>query len=480
VGSGLKKEPQRFGRQEPGSPGASGPGQADAQPEQLKATKLSDVGQLRPHNEDYVDSVVPSDPAVLQRKGALYLVADGMGGHQAGEVASQTAVETVIQQYYADPSNNVRASLIRAFEAANRSIHQQAQTSPATAGMGTTLVAAVIRGHKVHIANVGDSRAYLINKRGISQITDDHSWVEEQVRAGLLTRKQARRHPQRNLVTRALGSRPSVDVDLFEIHKGKRDTILLCSDGLTNHVEDTEIEAALREHPVQGAAQALVALANERGGSDNISLLFVGPSDGAPAVTGGHTVREIPAIAVLTGAVAVVVLLAIALWLPGLLTHWPTLPFLARPSPVMSPAAVGSAATENPTGAGSVATVEQGVTSQLPSTTLERGRPAPELVQPTEESGGPLRGRVTFQWRYPRPLGDDEAFQVLIWMEGEVHGKAAESVSDTEQSIDLDATLPGKGGPGVYYWSVVVLDRETGDWLSPEAPAWRLIYAGPE
>jgi serine/threonine protein phosphatase PrpC len=477
----LKKEAQRFGPYEPGSPGGGDPGQAEAQPEPLKATKLTDVGQLRPHNEDYLDSVVPSDSALLQRKGALYLVADGMGGHQAGEVASQTAVETVIQNYYADPSNDVGGSLVRAFEAANRSIHEQAQANPATAGMGTTLVAAVIRGRKMHIANVGDSRAYLINKKGISQITDDHSWVEEQVRAGLLTRRQARRHPQRNLVTRALGSRPSVEVDLYEIHKGKRDTILLCSDGLTNHVEDAEIEAALRGHPAQEAAQALVALANERGGSDNISLLFVGPGDGAVVVTGGDAIRQIPAMPILAGAVAVVVLLAIALWaLPGLLTHWPTLPFHARPSPVMSPVAIGGTATDSPRGVGTVATVEQGVAPQLPASTLERGLPAPELLQPVEESGGPLRGRVIFQWRYPRPLGDEEAFQVLIWMEGEVHGKAAESVSDTIQPIDLDATLAEKGGAGVYYWSVVVLDRETGDQLSPEAPAWRLIYAGPE
>jgi hypothetical protein len=146
----------------------------------------------------------------------------------------------------------------------------------------------------------------------------------------------------------------------------------------------------------------------------------------------------------------------------------------------MSTAGSEGTATIIPTGAGSVATVGQAVTPNLATTALEVSRPAPELVQPVEESSGPLRGLVTFQWRYPRPLGDDEAFQVLIWMEGEVHGEVAESVSDTEQSIDLDATLPGKGGPGVYYWSVVVLDRETGDRLSPEAPAWCLVYAGPE
>jgi serine/threonine protein phosphatase PrpC len=179
----------------------------------LVATKLTDVGRARPHNEDYVDYYTPPDPRQLARKGSIYVVADGMGGHQAGEVASQGAVELAIGQYYSDTTHDVGTGLVRAFRAANQQIHAQAQSDPSKGGMGTTLVAAVILGRKVYVANVGDSRAYLVNRQGITQITEDHSWVEEQVRAGLLTPEQAKRHPQRNLVTRALGSKPAVEVD---------------------------------------------------------------------------------------------------------------------------------------------------------------------------------------------------------------------------------------------------------------------------
>ena len=201
----------------PRAEAATGPDTAAAKSApDLQAVKLTDVGRVRSHNEDYTDCYVPSDPRQLERKGALYLVADGMGGHQAGEVASQGAVETAIAQYYSDTTHNVSTSLVRAFRAANKLIYEQAQADPAKAGMGTTLVAAVIQSRKVYVANVGDSRAYIINKAGIVQITEDHSWVEEQVRAGVLTPEQAARHPQRNLVTRALGTKPQVEVDLFE------------------------------------------------------------------------------------------------------------------------------------------------------------------------------------------------------------------------------------------------------------------------
>jgi serine/threonine protein phosphatase PrpC len=241
----------------------------------LVAAKLTDVGRARPHNEDYVEYFTPSDPQQLAEKGALYLVADGMGGHQAGEVASAAAVELVIANYYGDTSQDISACLARAFYTANQQLHNQAEAEPSKRGMGTTLVAAAILGHKVYVANVGDSRAYLVNTRGITQITEDHSWVEEQVRAGLLTPEQARRHPQRNLVTRALGSRPTVDVDLFEGEIGEGDRLLLCSDGLTGRVEDPEIASLVLDHPPQEAARRLVALANERGGNDNITVLII-------------------------------------------------------------------------------------------------------------------------------------------------------------------------------------------------------------
>ena len=287
----------------------------------LMVAELTDVGRARPRNEDYVKHHVPLEPEQLARKGSIYLVADGMGGHQAGDVASRGAVEKAIEHYYEDSSDEIGKSLIRAFQIANEQIHAQAEADPSKSGMGTTLVAAVILGRKVYVANVGDSRAYLINRQKMTQITHDHSWVEEQVRVGLLTPEQALRHPQRNLVTRALGSRPSVEVDLFEGEIDAGDTLLLCSDGLTGRVKDREIERIVRDSHPQQAAKELVDLANERGGKDNITVLIISAREEL------ETVRAVP-IAPVGGkpihrsraAVAIVIALAIlALTVGGLL-----------------------------------------------------------------------------------------------------------------------------------------------------------------
>jgi serine/threonine protein phosphatase PrpC len=325
----------------------------------LVAVKLTDVGRARPHNEDYVEYFTPSDPLQLAEKGSLYLVADGMGGHQAGEIASAAAVELVIANYYGDASRDITACLARAFYAANQQLHNQAEADSSKRGMGTTLVAAVVLGNNVHIANVGDSRAYLINSRGITQITEDHSWVEEQVRAGLLTPEQARRHPQRNLVTRALGSRPTVEVDLFEGEIGKGDTLLLCSDGLTSRVEDPEIASLILEHRPQDAARRLVALANERGGNDNITVLIVSTQE-EPATSRTTTFvpfrkdavprsRLLPVLA----SILVIMLLALGMLLArkylrwGLSTAVPTNLADSSTAPVMpSPEAQSPEATQ--------------------------------------------------------------------------------------------------------------------------------------
>jgi serine/threonine protein phosphatase PrpC len=259
----------------PAKPPDSSNQQGVVPPLELAVAKLTDVGRARPHNEDYVDYYIPPDPRQLARKGAIYLVADGMGGHQAGEVASQGAVELAIGQYYSDAAHDIGTSLVRAFRAANQQIYEWAQADPSKSGMGTTLVAAVILGRKVYVANVGDSRAYLVNHKGIRQITEDHSWVEEQVRAKILTPEEARRHPQRNVVTRALGSKPAVEVDLFEGAVSEGDTLVLCTDGLSGLVEDREIATIVTGHSPEEAAQLLVAQANERGGTDNIGVVIV-------------------------------------------------------------------------------------------------------------------------------------------------------------------------------------------------------------
>jgi len=345
-----------------------GQGTAPRGPLVLDAITMTDPGRVRDHNEDFVDFHVPADTQQLERKGAIYLVADGMGGHQAGEIASQGAVETVIQHYYAAPQADVGGSLVQALHAANQWIQEQAQADPSKSGMGTTMVAAVILGRKLYVANVGDSRAYLVGKSGLTQITEDHSWVEEQVRAKLLTPEQARRHPQRNLVTRALGTRPAVEVDLFERQIAQGDQLLLCSDGLTGPVADMEINSIIREYPPQEAARLLVARANERGGSDNITLLLVGgkrEESTAPAPVVGAA-SSFPLIPVLVGLAGLIVLLVAGL--------------------VLVPRLFRAEATVTPTAAPLTSPLEE--PTQSPTATA-----TPELVPPAtaRPAGGPQR-----------------------------------------------------------------------------------------
>jgi serine/threonine protein phosphatase PrpC len=481
---------------------------------ELVAAKLTDVGRARPHNEDYVDHYIPADPRQLAQKGSIFLVADGMGGHQAGEVASQGAVEMTIAQYYSDSGHDVPTSLVRAFRTANQQLHAQAQSDPTKGGMGTTLVAAVILGQKVYVANVGDSRAYLVGDKGIIQITEDHSWVGEQLRAGLLTEDQARRHPQRNLVTRALGSKPSIEVDLFEGEIGPGDSILLCSDGLTGRVKDAEIAAVVQQHTPQEATRQLVALANERGGNDNITVLVVtadeaSPTLIAPALTAGTKPRSRALILALLGVILLGLLVGAYLGAPWLLTPASTATPTVGIGTALPTETAPLAGTATATGATATDTAQPGATSTLaePSThtsppPAEQTPPAPTdtlpapsvtatlaisvtpptLVQP--EEGVSVRGIVTFIWDYSlAELGTDQAFQVLIWSgdpnEEDPPG-AAQVTRALTQEINLDVVLPPRGGAGQYFWSVVVVNERTEERLSRRAAPRTLIYLGPQ
>ena len=243
-------------------------------PIRTEAVKLTDVGQNRPRNQDFVVIEIP-DAKALQAKGALYLVADGMGGYQAGEVASQRVAEAIIHEYYADPQTDIAASLSRAAQKANSTVYLMAQADQDLMGMGTTVVAVVVRGTEVHIANVGDSRAYLLRGGEIRQITKDHSFVQEQVDANVITAEAARTHPQRNVITRALGHKPQVQVDTFTGQLTPGDTLLLCSDGLSGQVRDEEMADIVQGQPLTQAVARLTNMANERGGPDNISTVLV-------------------------------------------------------------------------------------------------------------------------------------------------------------------------------------------------------------
>lgn len=244
-------------------------------PSQLRTTvvKLTDQGRTRDHNEDRVRVEIPQDSRLLQAKGALYIVADGMGGHEAGEVASAIAIDVFPQAYYQDTQADLRICLQNAVRQANHAVFTRAQQSPGRKGMGTTIVAAAVRNGELYLAHVGDSRAYLLRQGKFEPLTKDHSFVQEQIDAGILTEEMARNHPQKNVITRALGHGPEVTPTISgPIPLQPGDRLLLCSDGLSGPLRDEDMAAILKQHPVRDAVPQLVDLANERGGPDNISV----------------------------------------------------------------------------------------------------------------------------------------------------------------------------------------------------------------
>ena len=231
----------------------------------LRQSARTDVGKTRDHNEDTF-GIGEGEP--VEQMGELLVVCDGMGGHAAGEVASQIAVETILAVYYGDAGENRPQALEQAFEQANAQIYARGQGS-----MGTTGVAALLHHDALHIANVGDSRAYLVRDGEIRQVSRDHSFVSDQVAAGLITADQARLSPHRNVITRALGYQPEVSVDLFRLPLQIGDIIVLSSDGMHGLVFDQEILETVTTMPADQAVERLIDLANSRGGTDNITVV---------------------------------------------------------------------------------------------------------------------------------------------------------------------------------------------------------------
>lgn len=207
----------------------------------------------------------------------LCILADGMGGHNAGDYASRYTVETIVAVIEKD--NNVEpVSILRnAIQEANRAILEKARTDIDLEGMGTTVVAATVIGSELCVANVGDSRLYVIGDK-IRQITKDHSYVQEMVRRGELDEKDARVHPDRNIITRAIGGGSLLEVDFFEVELKESDRILMCSDGLTDMIEDEEIFRILKEkESTEEGIECLIETANENGGNDNITVVVIEP-----------------------------------------------------------------------------------------------------------------------------------------------------------------------------------------------------------
>lgn len=235
----------------------------------------TDLGQVRENNEDKFDFYEPEDAGLLAQRGSFYAVADGMGGHAAGQIASELALKSVIAHYYEGPEPDPAAALRAAVCDANERIHQVAAAIPDRAGMGTTLSAAVFVEDRVTVAQVGDSRAYLIRGGAIRQVTEDHSWVAEQVRLGAMTEADAAYSPYRNVITRSIGTGPEVEADIFQEQCIEGDIWVLCTDGLTGHVEAAEILAIATGAAPGEACRQLVNLAASRGGRDNITVIVL-------------------------------------------------------------------------------------------------------------------------------------------------------------------------------------------------------------
>ncbi len=240
---------------------------------EIEGLVLTDIGCRRQVNEDRASFVKPDDEERLTEKGVLMIVADGMGGHAAGEMASSLAVEIISRVYYEEPLE-ARAALEKAFHQANREIYRTAQQDQKLSGMGTTCTALALRHGLAFCAHVGDSRLYLVRGGEIYLMSEDHSAVMEMVRRGLMSLEAARHHADKNVILRALGTHPEVKLAIWEqpFPVQPEDQFVLCSDGLYDLVEDEEIKQAVLSAELQTACTNLIALAKERGGPDNITI----------------------------------------------------------------------------------------------------------------------------------------------------------------------------------------------------------------
>ncbi len=239
----------------------------------LKTFSITDIGKKRKENQDFVYTT----EMPIGNLPNLFIVADGMGGHNAGDYASKYTVETIIKQIEQSFEKNPVVILEKAIQQANEHIRQKASEDETLSGMGTTVVVATCLGKYLKVANVGDSRLYIVNEQ-IKQITRDHSLVEEMVRMGGIDRESARTHPDKNIITRAVGARKTVEIDFFDVELEDDDVVLMCTDGLTNMLEDEEIRMILNgQRDIVEKAQELVKAANNNGGKDNISVVIIEP-----------------------------------------------------------------------------------------------------------------------------------------------------------------------------------------------------------
>ena len=242
----------------------------------MKTFSKVDIGRKRDVNQDYVfvsDKPIGNLPNLL-------VVADGMGGHRAGDIASRFVVESLKEDLVSSTEDGPEAMLRKAIQSANHKLREVARQDVRLEGMGTTLVAATVIEHTLYFANIGDSRLYLLND-DIRQLSRDHSFVQEMVRLGGLNAEEAKHHPDKNIITRAIGAKEKVEIDFFEYRLKKGDIILMCTDGLSNMIEDEEMFRIVKSsRDIVEAVERLVERANDNGGNDNIGVVLAEPFAG--------------------------------------------------------------------------------------------------------------------------------------------------------------------------------------------------------
>jgi len=435
----------------------------------LEVGSRSDVGRVREFNEDSIGVYRPTDAQERARKGELFLVADGMGGHASGEIASRLAVDSVLRSFGTWTGDDVAAILVAAVQQANAEIFAHGGGQDGLARMGTTCVGALLRGSELHVVNVGDSRAYRVRAGQIEQLSRDHSLVAMEVEKGLIDAEKARHLSYRSTITRALGPKPSVEVDHFQHTLQIGDVIVLCTDGLSGQVQDAEIAAAVSRYSPDEAVSRLVDLANQRGGPDNISVIVVrvrpdtlpvqaatpAPRAAAKPAWQRYLRRVLhawPFVLVALAAMLFIALLAIAVLTTG---------FRARATPsaspaVRSPGATGTGAPlavpEPPVSApplpNAAPLVQQlQVPLEVPLNVQQKNSLAQELgykdaAEMIEASGGiPLLGKPLMVW----PSSRRKAIMVV----GAVHGKAPDSTCEFQVVMGertYSVACPATGG----------------------------------
>jgi serine/threonine protein phosphatase PrpC len=240
----------------------------------IEVAGLSDLGCQRENNEDSYSYWEPASDAEFALKGRLAVVADGMGGHEGGQEASRIAVEAIQETYADTPATDPQSLLTAGFHEAHQRIQSYAVAHPKLRGMGTTATAVVVLGNRLYYAHIGDSRLYRVSREEITRLTHDHSYVGRLVESGVITPEEAEAHPQRNILTAALGAGAEIAVETPEsaVLLKTADTLLLCTDGLWGQLTDPELQRVVTQNSPATACRALVNLARERGGPDNITV----------------------------------------------------------------------------------------------------------------------------------------------------------------------------------------------------------------